>query len=89
VFGKRLRLVALDERGKAIEMPFVKRLFGANRQAHPMNGEGVVFANPLQVVMEGTTCNHVILGMHLEEADRGLVFEYLPVVLGLEAYACP
>jgi hypothetical protein len=54
-----------------------------------MNGEGVVFTNPLQVVMEGTTCNHVILGMHLEEADRGLVFEYLPVVLGLEAYACP
>jgi hypothetical protein len=81
VFGKRLGLVALDERREAIEMLFVEGVFGTNRQAHSVNGEGIVFANPLQIMMEGTTCNHVIFGVNLEKANLRLGLEYLPVML--------
>ena len=84
VLGKRGRLVAIDQRGQPVEVRLVERLDTADRQTDAMQRQRIVFAHPRQEVVERTAVDHVVLGVHFEEADVRARGQHLAKVLGLE-----
>ena len=87
VFRERLWLVALHQRGDAIQMPFVEWLVATNGQADAMDGQGHAFPHRPQPGMRRTAGAKEVLGMHLDERRRPGIGEQRFMVRGLRTDA--
>ena len=76
MLGDERRLQALDQPPQPLEVRAVDTLDGAERETHPMQGQRILAAQPLQRP-DGRAAAHVVLGVDLEPADRGPALEHL------------
>ena len=84
VFRERGRLVAFKQRGQPVQVCLVQRLGTAYRQGDPVQRQRVVLAHAGQEVMEGPAVDHVVFGVHFEEADVRTRGQHFAEVLRLQ-----
>ena len=77
-----------DSDRQALQMRAVQGAFATNGQADTVQRQRILLANQPQVMMEGAAGHHVVLGVHLEKAQVGPLFENLLEVFALEPQAC-
>src|SRR5215470_18452930 len=63
------RLIALDESAEAGKMGAVERLGTADGHAYPVQRNRMVATDSLERPMRRSASAHIVLGVHLEEAD--------------------
>ena len=83
------RLETVDELLQPVQVVPGRRLAGAERHADPVQGEGILGADRLQVAKRRPSLEHVVLGVDLEPAEVRPGLEYRSVVLGLETHPRP
>ena len=84
MLGKQAGSVAPPELPQPLDVVFVQRTVRADRESDTVKGQRVAFPDGRQVAMRRTSRAHIVLRMHLEEADVGQRFDDGAVVLGLE-----
>lgn len=89
VFGKAPRPIAVEQAAKPFQMRLVEPARRPDRQAYTVQRKRIVFRDGLEIAMRRPTCAHIVLGVHLEEADIRQIGQNSLVMLGLEAQACP
>ena len=77
------KIVTLERR----EVVTVQRGLAADRHGDTMQEDGIVGAEPLKHGQRCASVAHVVLRMHLEEADIGIGPEDIRIMLRLEAEA--
>ena len=88
MLGEESRLVAIDQSLEAIEVVTIERSRRSDRQADPVQGEGIALADGAELGMRRAAFAHVVLSMNLEEPHPRLRREDLRDVVVLEAHAC-
>jgi hypothetical protein len=66
-------------------MAFVERSVAADGKADPVQGEGIVPADFLEVAVRRASGSHIVFSMNLEPAEIRTLFEDCAGVRGLEA----
>ena len=89
--GQMLReqagLVALGERGQALEMVLVERPGRADGEADAVQGEGIERADRLQPAVRRAAVAHIVFGVDFEKSEIGPLGENLLDVIGFQADA--
>ncbi len=87
VLGEETRLVALVQMLQPQEMIAVERPVGADREPDAVQRQRVALADRGQVAMRRPAGAHVVLRVHLEEAEVGAALEDVAIVLRLQPHA--
>src|SRR6516162_5829195 len=87
MFGEQARLVAPPEMSQPLDVVLVQRPVRTNRESDTVKRQRVALPDGRQVAVRRTSRPHVVLRVHLEEADVGRRLDDRAVMLGLEADA--
>ncbi len=69
MFGKGLRLIALESARPGVEVLFIQRPFGTDGQADTVQRQRILLADQTEKMMKRTAGHHVVFGVDFEETD--------------------
>ncbi len=87
MLGEHGGLVAIDQALQPREMLAVERPGAADRERHAMQRQRIARAELGEQAMRRPALAHIVLGMHLEEAEAVVSPKHVVGMLGLEADA--